>query len=68
MQNNDTFKITYYSNSDKMTITRNGKWTDKCREQISNKGIECLVYLDLDKTEEFGTDQYRTATNNWSIK
>jgi len=27
-----------------------------------------LVYLDLDKTEEFGTDQYRTATNNWSIK
>ena len=45
-----------------------GKWTDKCREWISNKGIECLVYLDLDKTEEFGTDQYRTATNNWSIK
>ena len=68
MTNNDTFKITYYSNSDKMTITRNGKWTDKCREWISNKGIECLVYLDLDKTEEFGTDQYRTATNNWSIK
>ena len=50
MKNNDTFKITYYSNSDKMTITRNGKWTDKCREWISNKGIECLVYLDLDKT------------------
>ena len=68
MKNNDTFKITYYSNSDKMTITRSGKWTDKCRESISNKGIECLVYLDLDKTEEFGTDQYRTATNNWSIK
>ena len=68
MKNNDTFKITYYSNSDKMTITRNGKWTDKCREWISNKGIECLVYLYLDKTEEFGTDQYRTATNNWSIK
>ena len=68
MKNNDTFKITYYSNSDKMTITRNGKWTDKCREWISNKGIECLEYLDLDKTEEFGTDQYRTATNNWSIK
>ena len=68
MKNNDTFKITYYSNSDKMTITRNGKWTDKSREWISNKGIECLVYLDLDKTEEFGTDQYRTATNNWEIK
>ena len=68
MKNNDTFKITYFSNSDKMTITRNGKWTDKCREWISNKGIECLVYLNLDKTEEFGTDQYRTATNNWSIK
>ena len=62
------FKITYYSNKDKKHITRNGKWTDKCREWISNKGIECLVYLDLDKTEEFGTDQYRTATNNWSIK
>ena len=68
MKNNDTFKITYFSNSDKMTITRNGKWTDKCREWISNKGIACLVYLDLDKTEEFGTDQYRTATNDWSIK
>ena len=68
MKNNDTFKITYYSNSDKMTITRNGKWTDKCREWISNKGIECLVYLDLDKTEELGKDQYRTASRDWWIK
>ena len=67
MKNNDTFKITYTKQNGE-SVTRQGKWTDKCREWISNKGIECLVYLDLDKTEEFGTDQYRTATNNWEIK
>ena len=67
MTNNDTFKITYTKQNGE-SVTRQGKWTDKCKEWISNKGIECLVYLDLDKTDEFGTDQYRTATNNWEIK
>ena len=70
MKNNDTFKITYYSNSDKMTITRNGKWTDKCREYVANAGHKVLCYLDLEATELAGADQYRNATNkitDWRI-
>ena len=31
MENDTQFKITYYSNKDKKHITRQGKWTDKCR-------------------------------------
>ena len=38
------------------------QWTDKCKEFISQKGVACMVYLDLD------ADGYRTATGKWSIK
>jgi hypothetical protein len=62
MTNNDTFKITYYAKKHGKHITRNAKWTDKCKEFISQKGIACMVYLDLD------ADGYRTATGKWSIK
>ena len=37
MINNKPFIITYYSASDKKTITRNALWTDKCRYWVSNK-------------------------------
>jgi len=62
MTNNDTFKITYFAKKHGKHITRNAKWTDKCKEFISQKGIACMVYLDLD------ADGYRTATGKWSIK
>jgi len=58
MTNNDTFRITYFAKKHGKHITRNAKWTDKCREFISQKGVACMVYLDLD------ADGYRTATGN----
>ena len=57
MINNKPFVITYYSASDKKTITRNALWTDKCRYWISKNGIMCFVYWDLD------ADGWRMATN-----
>ena len=62
MTNNDTFRITYFAKKHGKHITRNAKWTDKGKEFISQKGIACMVYLDLD------ADGYRTATGKWSIK
>jgi len=64
MENNKTFTITY-TKLDGESVTRRGKWTDKCREFIAQKGHACLVYLDLD------ADNYRMATNkitDWRIK
>ena len=61
MENNQTFTITFTKQNGEST-TRNAKWTDKCREFISQKGVACMVYLDLD------ADGYRTASGKWSIK
>ena len=61
MDINKTFKITFTKLNGEST-TRHGKWTDKCKEFISQKGIACMVYFDLD------ADGYRTATGKWSIK
>ena len=41
MVNNKPFTITYWSASDKKTITRNALWTDKCRYWISKKWQNC---------------------------
>ena len=62
MEIDKTFKITYYAKKHKKHITRNAKRTEKCKEFISQKGVACMVYLDLD------ADGYRTATGKWSIK
>ena len=59
------FTIQYYADKHSKTITRRGKWTDKCREFVAKKGHACLTYFDLD------ADSYRMATNkitDWSIK
>ena len=56
------FVISYFAKKHGKHITRNAKWTDKCKEFISQKGVACMVYLDLD------ADGYRTATGIWSIK
>ena len=66
MENNQKFVIAY-SKLNGESVTRKGKWTDKCLERIANAGHKCLTYLDLDATEEKGTDQYRTATNKINI-
>jgi len=70
MENNKTFTITYTKQNGE-SVTRKGKWTDKCREFVAKAGHACLTYLDLGATEEKGKDQYRMATNkitDWSIK
>ena len=48
MINNKPFIITYYSASDKKTITRNALWTDKCRYWISKGGRMLMTYFDID--------------------
>jgi len=62
MINNKPFVITYYSASDKKTITRNALWTDKCRYWLSKSGRMLMTYFDID------ADGYRTASDTWSIK
>ena len=61
MITNKPFTITYYSASDKKTITRNALWTDKCRYRISKNGRTLMTYFDVDQ------DGYRTASDTWTI-
>ena len=58
---NKTFVITY-TKLDGESVTRNGKWTDKCKEWVSNSGVKLLTYFDLD------ANGYRTASKDWHIK
>ena len=56
------FTITYWSASDKKTITRNALWTDKSRYWVSKAGRLLMTYFDVDQ------NGYRTASDTWSIK
>ena len=62
MENNTQFKITYNSNKDKKHITRQGKWTDKCRYWTSKQGAKLMTYFDMD------ADNYRTAKGSWKVR
>ena len=62
MEINKQFTITYYSNKDKKHITRQGKWTDKCRYWTSKVGDSLITYFDMDK------DAYRTAIGSWKVR
>jgi len=64
MKLNDNFVITY-TKLDGESVTRKGKWTDKCKKFVANAGHACLTYFDLD------ANNYRCATNkitDWNIK
>ena len=64
MEENKTFTITYTKLSGE-SVTRKGKWTDKCKEFVAKTGHNCLTYVDLDAND------YRMATDKitkWSIK
>jgi len=56
------FQITYYSQKDKMTVSRLGKHDDKSRVFQSKSGRKCYCYFDVEK------NGYRTATDTWIIK
>jgi len=45
LDNNETFKITYYAKKHGKTVTRNAKWTDLCREWISKTGDKLFTYM-----------------------
>jgi len=62
MELNKQFTITYYSNKDKKHITRQAKWTDKCRYWTSKVGDSLITYFDMDK------DAYRTAKGSWKVR
>ena len=56
-----TFRITY-KKSNGETVTRFGKWTDKCRVWTSKVGSALMTYYDLD------AQGYRTAKNKWEVR
>ena len=62
MENNTTFRITYYSNKDKKHITRNGKWDEKCKYWTSKMGAKLMTYFDMD------AEGYRTAKGSWKVR
>ena len=61
MITNKPFTITYWSASDKKTITRNALWTEKCRYWVSKNGSTLMTYFDV------AQDGYRTASDTWTI-
>ena len=56
-----TFRITY-KKSNGETVTRFGKWTDKCRVWTSKIGSALMTYYDL------YAQGYRTAKNSWQVR
>ena len=62
MENNTTFRITYYSNKDKKHITRNGKSDEKSKYWTSKLGAKLMTYFDID------AQGYRCAKINWKVR
>ena len=58
----DEFKITYFSNKDQKTITRNATWNEQCREWVSKAGALLLTYYDNE------AQGFRTAKGTYFIK
>ena len=56
-----TFRITY-KKSNGETVTRFGKFDDKCRYWTSKIGAQLITYFDLDK------QGYRTASTTWKVR
>ena len=56
-----TFRITYKKSTGE-TVTRFGKWDDKCRYWTSKIGHALITYFDLD------AKGYRTAKGKWEVR
>ena len=56
-----TFRITF-KKSNGETVTRFGKFDDKCRYWTSKVGTALITYFDLDK------QAYRTAKDSWKVR
>ena len=55
------FRVRYYAKKHEKTITRKAQWNEKCKEEISKKGIPYMIYFDVD------ADGYRTATGRYEV-
>jgi hypothetical protein len=53
MKNNETFTITYTKLNGE-SVTRKGKWTERCQEFVAKAGHKCLTL----------TQQKKKAKNN----
>ena len=62
MEINKQFTITYYSNKDSKTITRQAKCTDKCKYWTYKVGDSLITYFDMD------AQGYRTAKDSWKVR
>ena len=56
MKTDQTFTITFTKQNGEST-TRKAKWTDKCQEFVAQAGHNCLTFLDLEATENYGKEQ-----------
>ena len=69
MQTDQIFTITFTKQNGEF-VTSKSKWPDKCQEFVAQAGHNCLTFLDLEATENYGKEQYRMATDKittWSI-
>ena len=55
------FTVRYYAKKHEKTITRKAQWDEKCKEEISKKGIPYMIYFDVD------ADGIRCASKSWKI-
>ena len=56
-----TFRITF-KKSNGETVTRFGKFDDKCRYWTSKAGAKLMTYFDMD------AEGYRTAKGSWKVR
>ena len=58
---NRQFRITYYSDKDQKTITRNGVATEQSKYATTKADRVIFVYWDLD------VNGYSTARDSWTV-
>jgi hypothetical protein len=66
------FYITYYAKKHKKFITRKGQYDKpdgtKGRSFVSENGVPCLVYWDLDATPDSKGNQWRMAVGEAKVR
>ena len=62
MDNNQTFRITYFAKKHGKHITRNAKWDEKCKYWTSKVGAKLMTYFDME------AQGYRTAKGSWKVR
>ena len=61
LEKGDEIRITYFAKKHEKTITRKGKWDEKCREWFSKQNKKLITYYDLE------AQGYRTCASNYVI-